>query len=247
MNKLLSLLCALLLLSLVVGVVGASTVINTTASKGGVFNGGFETGTGTQTGVGWIGSENYGWYSSYAGTGIITMFDANVSHSGSKSFKYNATSALSDFNVIQYPGGTVTVATLGKYGIEVKPSTTYKISFWIKSDGGKPRLIFDQYDSSAVLGTETVRGTAGTYDWTLDSVTITTDSDAKYEVINVGTTGTGISSYWIDDITLEEVVQDTYTGTSVQVKPVIQGVTSVDNIDQSSITNNTANGFGAIS
>jgi len=228
----------LLLLGLCVGGVQASTQLNYTASKGGVFNGGFETGTGTATASGWVGSENYGWYDLHGFVGEI-LYDANQSHTGTKSMKFYIPTANSGaYGYISENNPGWSIPTWKSHIVPLKPSTVYKYSAWVKTDsvsntygGGATILGLVMDSSNTVLSEITIfSGLTGTRDWTPYNSTFTTGSTAVYWVDNLGVTKES-GSVWFDDITLEEVVTDTQLTAKI-VKPVVQGVTSTDNIDQ---------------
>ena len=234
------LLLGLLLISfLIVAGVSASTQVNYTASKGGVVNGGFETGTGTATASGWVGSENYGWYAYYDTLTGFVMFDANYSHSGSKSLLISSTGSASS-------GKFISAQNLGNEApytrnlIPVKPSTVYRVSYWIKTTSVSTgvsqgaTLSLDEFTETAYnsVSYNTVGGyTTGTNDWSQKSYTWTTASGTTRLKIREKLVGETGSAYY-DDIQIEEIVTDTQSTAQV-VKPVVQGVTSVDNIDQS--------------
>lgn len=221
-----------------------------TASKGGVFNGGFETApafTAVQTASNWIdgtaaGSATRtanGWYVSRTATAVAVQYDSTVFHTGLYSLKLSATDATGRVNVYNTDG--VTLPLLADSAIPLKVSTTYKLSGWIKTNSGVGAsgawIDIIQYDSSAVVGT-TVSTTklSASQNWTYVSATFTSDSDAVYGRIALYDDVAGTAnSVWFDDITLEEIVTDTtFTGKEAEkIRPVLQAVTSRDNIDQS--------------
>jgi hypothetical protein len=220
-------------------------------SKGGVFNGGFElapTFVAVQTAINWIDgtaagsatNDVYGWY----GIGLNSFaisFDPIVTHSGKYSLKLSATAT--NGVVYAYQRSQVDFADLTKHGSRVKPLTKYKITVWIKTNNVAADAIYYryvQYDAAGILGTYAPSTKiSGTTDWQPIITTITTDSDAEYLVIDLWNAVTGnVSDAWFDDITLEEVVENTTFAGNIPtpVRPTTVGVTSTDNIDQSMTT-----------
>lgn len=234
----------------------ASTQVNYTASKGGVFNGGFETGSGSYNihdtvSVGtWIGSQNYGWVAypdNYIWSWGNVSYNTTSPITGTKSLTINITK----FN---YPSGELVVVetadgfnglTSADYGklIPVKPSTTYRTSmkmrYWADvnyASNGYAKLLLIQYTSAYAYITQTdgagiLTTPTGVSPITTYSNTITTSATTNYLVVAVKVKRAS-GTFDFDDITLEEVVTNTQA-TAQQVKPVIQGVTSTNNTDQS--------------
>jgi len=113
-------------------------------------NPGFEYGSGIRVGGdNWIGTEKYGWRvwtsAGLDGINATTMYDANTSHSGSKSMLQNVTYSF---------GANYSLLSVNHYGINTKehciivqPNITYNFSFWAKTDVGSfpnvPRLRMD--------------------------------------------------------------------------------------------------------
>jgi hypothetical protein len=219
--------------------------------KGGVFNGGFEFAppfVAVQTATGWIdgtaaGSatiDQYGWYASVSSVSGNFQFDSSVTHSGKNSLKISnpgITSSNIVVNTLYFD-----IAALSKYCSLLKASTKYRFTFWLKTnnttaDGAYVYLL--QYDTSAVQGTGISSSKlSGTNDWTCITTEFTSDADAGGSYLKIflaHNVAGNISDAWFDDITLEEVVEDTtFTGTiPTPVRPTIVGVTTTDNIDQS--------------
>jgi len=212
-----------------------------TASKGGVFNGGFELGTGAaaRTTSGWIEDEKYGWYAVSWTTAWAASFDATISHSGSKSLKLSTTDATGKTYIFNF-SSVITAADMTKSLPRIKPNTLYKLSAWVKTNNAAANAVYFasiQYDSSAVIGTTTDSSKlTGTNDWTLITTTLTSDADAEFLAIQLiyGVDG-NVADAWFDDIKLEEVVTNTtFLGkVAEKIRQVLQAVTSTDNIDTS--------------
>jgi hypothetical protein len=224
----------------------------TVASKGGVFNGNFELApslTAVQTASNWIDgtaagsatADQYGWWMYRTATAVAASFDSTISHSGKYSLKISTTDVTGNLFVSQDGASSATVVNLSKYCVLLKASTKYRFSYWLKTNNTTNVVgSLRQFDIAAVLGTVISPSTvSGTTDWTQYIVDFTSDADAggSYAKIVLYNNATGtIGDAWFDDITLEEVIEDT-TNTSQIPTPLlstITGVTSTDNIDQSS-------------
>jgi hypothetical protein len=216
-------------------------IATTVASKGGVFNGDFELGSGSVSSPGWIGSENYGWYGYNSNTATIS-YDTTVSRFGKQSIKIVSTTAgTSDLAAIYNYIGTTGYSQ--KYAIPLKPLTKYRVSCSVKTSGvtstNSKGFIFQFSEATSTLAVVTSHSStylSGTNDFTIITLEFTTAATTAYgfflQTGIVGETGT----VWIDNIIgPEEVIEDT-TNTSQIPTPLlstITGVTSVDNIDQS--------------
>ncbi|MCR4305478.1 MAG: right-handed parallel beta-helix repeat-containing protein [Candidatus Daviesbacteria bacterium] len=210
-----------------------------TASKGGVFNSGFELGTKDTavTASGIIGV-NSGWYLSEDAGQMSAELDTAVAVGGSASLKLEAIDT-SGGGVVYNTSG-VTLPILALEAIPLKVSTVYKLTLRAKTNlVGASGVWADviQYDSAAVVGTTvSTSKLSTTNDWTVLTVTFTSDNDAVYGRIGLQNSVAGtVNQAWFDNITLEEVVSDTtFTGkVAEKIRPVLQAVTSSDNIDQS--------------
>jgi len=210
-----------------------------TASKGGVFNGGFELGTKDTavTASGVIGV-NSGWYLSEDAGQMSAELDTAVAYKDTASLKLEAIDT-SGGGVVYNTSG-VTLPILSLEAIPLKVSTVYKLTLQAKTNlvgasGVWADLI--QYDSAAVVGTTvSTSKLSTTNDWTVLTVTFTSDNDAVFGRIALQNSVAGtVSQAWFDDVTLEEVVTDTtFTGkVAEKIRPVLQAVTSTDNIDNS--------------
>ena len=211
-----------------------------TASKGGVFNGGFELGTGTTSSSGWVGDEKYGVYTIllFGATGNIS-FDNTISHNGFQSLKIDKTNTSGGTQtLLGYLGGTgssLDVSILSKYAIPVKSSTSYKLSFWVKATGITPVAQLQFYKATGVRSTNNSVTMGVINDWTYITTTLTTASDVVFAVLSLDGQSATVGTTWFDDIKLEEVVTDTtFTGkVAEKARLTAQAVTSTDNIDQS--------------
>jgi hypothetical protein len=211
-------------------------IATTVASKGGVFNGDFELGSGSVTSTGWIGSENYGWYATITAAANAS-FDSTVSHSGKQSLKLSTTDGTG--KLYATCGAAATVTTIKKYCCPIKATTNYKTVVWIKTKGVAADAVYYtviQYDNNAnVLATTTSTKITGTTDWQPIVAAFTSEVGASFVRVvcwNFIVSATATDA-WFDDVALEEVVEDT-TNTSQIPTPLlstITGVTSVDNID----------------
>ena len=230
----------------------APTLLPVTASsKGGVFNGGFELGTKdtavTTSGV--IGV-NSGWYLSEDAGQMSAELDTAVALYGTSSLKLEAVDT-SGAGVVYNTSG-VTLPILSLEGIPLKASTKYRLTFWAKTnlvgaDGVYATL--DQYDSAAVAGTTaTTNKLSTTNDFTVITVSFTSDNDAAFGRIGLHNSVAGaVNQTWFDSsgFPLVEIVEDT-TNTSAIPTPLlttITGVTSTDNIDVNNWTGDTNAGM----
>ena len=210
-----------------------------TASKGGVFNGGFELGTKDTavTASGVIGV-NSGWYLSEDAGQMSAELDTAVAYKDTASLKLEAIDTSGGGVVYNTSGVTLPILSLG--AIPLKVSTVYKLTLQAKTNlvgasGVWADLI--QYDSAAVVGTTvSTSKLSTTNDWTVLTVTFTSDNDAVFGRIALQNSVVGtVSQAWFDDVTLEEIVTDTtFTGkVAEKIRPVLQATTSTDNIDNS--------------
>ena len=212
-----------------------------TASKGGVLrNIDGAVGDTPRTTNGWIEDEKYGFYVAGVATAWSAEFDSAVTRTGKFTLLLSGTDATGRLNV--YQSVTASLADGTKTGNVLKASTVYKMSIWTKGNGtlaSSARMSFIQYDSAAVAGTSVVTPwlSSGSQDWTLLTLTFTSNDDAAYGRFIFQKNGAGVESIWYDinSMTLEEVVTDTtFTGkVAEKIRPVLQAVTSIDNIDNS--------------
>jgi hypothetical protein len=217
-----------------------------TASKGGVLrNIDGAVGGVAITADAFVEDEKFGvWGESITG-GTSIEFDSAVTRTGRLTVKITTTNATGaacvqcGYNGIT--GATLNPARLAKYGIPLKPSTTYKITAPVKYAGlvSTSLLRFHPFDINGTrLTTSATTAESGTSDWVLRTLTFTTTSTAAYGIIFPAYTAAGdAQQVWVDwnSITFEEVVTNTtFTGkVAEKIRPVLQAVTSTDNIDQS--------------
>jgi len=232
----------------------STTIASTTASKGGVFNGGFELGSGTASSDAWIGAEAYGWVYLSTGTGSAT-YDTTVTHFGKQSMKLVGTVigagvyavVASNLNVL---GG----APAQNHYFRLKGSTKYRATIWIKTQGitavasGGVYAALCEFDSTLTGGlvVNTLNSyITGTQDFACYTITFTTAAATVYGSI-FGTIAFETGTAWFDDIAVEEVVEDAgYTGTiSTSLLSSIAGVTSITAIDQTQTLSSTGAAIG---
>jgi len=207
------------------------------------------TGDIAQTGNGaWIEDEKYGVLISRAATSISTEFDSAVTRTGRLTLKLSATDITG--KAVAYnglgSGATNTVSNLTKYGIPVKPSTSYIMKVYAKSTNAPVNGIFVNIATYDVSGTrkETAQSNklTGTADWTLLTTAFTTGATSVFFTYGLNNATAGnISDAWFDvnSMTLEEVSTITNSGASpAQFYPKVTAVSSTDNIDQSQVTSN---------
>lgn len=226
-----------------------------TASKGGVFNGGFETvppfTAATNTNARWIDgtaggsttNTEYGWGIVSLTASATAQFDTTVSRTGRASLRLDATDATGAIAVGNYANASTSIASERIY-LKIKPSTTYRAYCYAKTSTAVTNSVYMDFrelnaTTAATVATNSSNKLSGTSDWTILTTTFTTNVNTGYGVfiLRLGTAGQ-TQTAWFDDITLEEVVTDTtFTGkTAEKVRPVLQAVTSTDNIDQSADT-----------
>jgi hypothetical protein len=215
-----------------------------TASKGGVLrNIDGAVGDVAQTGTGWIEDEKYGFGLVRTATAVSAEFDSAVTRTGRLTLKLSTTDATGNLLVATMgTTGASLGATASKYGIPLKPSTTYRLSCYVKTSAvGSVTLGIHEHNSTGTrlaTGSFTTSALTGTNDWVLLTKTGITNASTAFANLILNNPGTGgASDAWFDvnSMTLEEVVTDTtFTGkVAEKIRPVLQAVTSTDNIDQS--------------
>ncbi len=221
-----------------------------TASKGGVFNGGFELSPGvtaTTTVNRWIDGTSggsttndvYGWYVS--GNDLTSAGFVADCFSGNFSIKLIQSAGGAGKYIVLSNGTSLSV--LNKNNIPFKDSTSYKLSFKYKTTGCPAGVVSDcyikRYDNGANLINPQL--VASENSWTTYSGVFTTGQNVIEGVFyfTLGNYGNGVNgnagqSIQFDDIKIEEVVIDTtFTGkVAEKIRPVLQSVTSTENIDQ---------------
>jgi len=168
-----------------------------TASKGGVFNGGFEI-DDTKT-----------------DSGATSSYETTIVYKGLRSLKIAYTTTAADY-----------VDLTDKWLIG--NGKTYKVRFMGYASVAKS-IKLNANGTSQTLGTFTI--TAGS--WNVYEAVFTASGD--YTSARFLGNDTTASNIYIDQLQLEEVVTDTtFTGkVAEKIRPVLQAVTSTDNIDQS--------------
>jgi hypothetical protein len=182
-----------------------------------------------------------------AGTGSA-MFDSTVTRTGRLSVKLSNTNTSGATRVNfcgpnSFSAISVSPSVLAQKGILVKPSTTYRLTGWIKTNNvvtNSVRFAVTQYNSSGTtVANTTSTPVNGTQDWTQVVYDFTSNASTNWLVI----TGTNnlpgnISDAWFDlnGLTLEEVTTINNTsGSPAYLYPKGIAVTSTDNIDQSQV------------
>lgn len=223
-------------------------------SSAGIYNGKVKVApifTAAQTASNWINGtaagssgEGYGWYFLVGASAVSCQFDPSVTHSEGYSIKISATNTTGMARV--FNSSTATLSGLSRNATKLKPNTKYRFSVWIKTFNVGTSGAFvqvRQYDTDAVLGTQAqTTYVSGTTDWTYYEYVFTSDSDAAYMFIALHnyTAGT-VSDAWYDDITLEEIIEDTgYTGTvPTSLLPIVTGVSTYNNMDIDKVAGDT--------
>lgn len=157
-------------------------------------------------------NDRFGWAQNTSGS-AETRFDTTEKHSGNASLKVSTT-ATGSFNEVDtlLPGASV--SKLVSHGIRVLPSTSYTLSYWMKTNAvsgdssSGASVVAREYNPAASNvannGGETVKVTR---DWTNYTVTFTTNSATRYVAIEARLYGhqgaaTLIMDAWFDDIEL---------------------------------------------
>ena len=154
----------------------------------------------------------YGWM--LAGTGTKeAYFDTSVFHNGNVSMKIS-TKAVASYGTI-YNGATAgSLSAVLKYGIKLKPSTSYTLSFWMKTNyvsgdsaAGAGAAVVERSGDGTALATNTSSYVKVTSDWTKYTKTFTTQATTDNCVIELrvyGHTGTAtlIMDAWFDEVVL---------------------------------------------
>lgn len=190
-----------------------------------VYNGNFEFAPPTNTALtsnnhwldgtsgGSLTNNLFGWGTVGNGGTVGTLFDNSTSHSGNYALKVSTLATGSHQQVAQ----TIAVGTASNiinYAIKVSPSTSYMISWWMKTTANSGAatsgagVILQEYNGAGTAGTSnTPQKITTTTDWTQYSFTWTTGSTAHFllaecQVAGNDGTGTLIMDAWFDDIVL---------------------------------------------
>lgn len=209
------------------------------------------------TANGWIEDEKYGFRGAQTATAWSAEFDSAVTRTGRLTLKLSNTDVTGRSAVIMgYNGGTsatLLVPALSKYAIPLKGSTSYRISIYIKTNNfaSQVPLALHQYavDGTRVTNTNATV-IAGTNDWTLRTITVTTGAATIWGVLSFNNSTAGnISDAWYDvnSMTLEEVSTITNSSSSpALLYPKVTAVSSTDNIDQSQVVSDSGGTLGAV-
>lgn len=240
-------------------ITGSSVLASNTVNAG-AFNGNFGIGSGSRLASaadGWVGSESYGWWMTRAtfggGSGYVAYETVDgrkcLTIEGKGLFKSGAsTSLFGVVNVDQYPGATLT-GTAQKYLIPVTAGDVIRISFKVFIHyNNVPGKIVARIGPTC-YNTSLARSTPS-YSWT-DVQTIgqwvdvveqfTVSAGCSYLTIApILASNPGAADFTANDakasftdIRVEKVLSVTNSGAySSPYLPTIQGVASVDNVDQ---------------
>lgn len=207
-----------------------------------VFNGTFESApaftAATTASARWIdgtaaGSttlDTWGWEIQTATGTVSAQYDTTTANSGTNSLRFSTLAVASriDTGIII---NASTASNVFKYGLPVIASSTYKISYAMKttlnsgasSSGAFLRVT--EFNSAGTAGT-TSNGTVlqATTSWTSYSFNVTVASTAAYislSPIIIGNTGTAtmIMDGWIDDIVVTQVSQ--LNGVDLPLGPIV--------------------------
>lgn len=216
---------------------------NTTVTTG-VFNGGFEIGSGTATTVAWIGSETYGWYwRPSTATGSAT-YDTTCTHGGKQSMKCAVTvNAGAAATGIINTNIDALIYTLKKNASPIVAGVKYRLSAWIKvesvSGGNGLSVTGYEYHATDYNGQARCTGLiTAAADWKYYYVDFTAAANSVFLRIDCRFENSTVGVAWFDDIKLEQLIEDTgFTGTTpTPLLSTIIGVTSVDNVDIDKLT-----------
>lgn len=229
-----------------------------TASKGGVFKA-IDSAAGDTpvTASGWVEDEKYGIYFNEYISSASAEFDSAVKRTGKFTVKLSLLDATGKGRIgIGIPtAAAASTADNSKNLVDVKPSTKYRFSCYVKTynvAANGVQIQIDEYPATfgARVAVTASSKLTGTNDWTLLTLEITTKANTgKLQLQGVMDVAGNVSDAWFDvnSMTLEEIVTDTtFTGKIAEkIRPVLQAVTSTDNIDQSQLTYGSTRAFGS--
>ena len=213
-----------------------------TANKGGILRCiDSATGDTARTTNGWIEDEKYGVYVySTAGT-IIAEFDSAVTRTGKFTAKASNTNTSGTVVLGLSPIGA-SVGNFNRNGRPIKPSTPYRLTCWVKTNNVAADAVYLNARELTNLNGSQVENYStkltGTNDWRLLTINFTTAVTSTFlQVLLYNYVAGNVSDAWFDvnSMTIEEIVTDTtFTGkVAEKIRPVLQAVTSTDNIDNS--------------
>jgi len=213
------------------------------------------TGDIARTTSGWIEDEKYGVYAFQVATAWSAEFDTDVTRTGTKTLKLSNTDATGRVVAVigadTNAGSTWAISSMFKYGIKIKPSTTYIFNCYVKTNNVATNGAYVGMRGYTSAGNVTVNVAAsnrltGTQDWTLCTITFNAGSTTEYVYLQFQNVVAGnISDAWFDinSMTLEEVSTISSPHTSLYY-PKFTAVTSTDNIDQSQVVSDNTNRLG---
>ncbi|MFA5871074.1 MAG: carbohydrate binding domain-containing protein [Candidatus Paceibacterota bacterium] len=205
------------------------------------------TGDIARTTNGAIENEMYGVYTVFIAS-TSAMIDNSVTYLGHKTLKISTldTSGRGRITFGLDPSSSVdyNVSTVKKVGIPVKPSTTYKFSCLAKTNNAYTNSVYlstrQISDTGVRVASEAISNRiSGTNDWTLLTITFTTEATASYMALgfydNVAG-NIGSANFALMSATFEEVLTiNNPSVTPALLYPKATAVTSNDNIDQSQV------------
>ena len=163
------------------------------------------TGDVARTTVGWIENEKYRWNMNIVTNGASAEFDSAVTRTGTKTLKLSTTDITGKFRCTigtESPTGTTTVVSKN-YFWPIKPSTSYTLSFYVKSTNLVSSLQINFYQFAPAFGdaltTAPTFTLSGTNDWTLKTATFTSEATAAWISMYILQTNAGnVSDFWLD-------------------------------------------------
>jgi hypothetical protein len=234
----------------------ATTFIEEQEIKGGVIrNIDQATGDIARTTNGWIEDEKYGVYFVADATTVSGEFDSAVTQTGRLTGYIKTTNATGKgrfvIGINSGTGPTLSATNLSKYGIQIKPSTSYRLKAKIKYNNIASAVILSVHEhdlAGSRLATPGLGNLSGTSDWVEKTISFTSNASTKYAVIQMGAAAAGdAQEFWVDinSMTLEEVSTITNSGsTPALFYPKVTAVSSTDNIDQSQVVSDNVGTIG---
>lgn len=160
------------------------------------------TGDTAKTTTGWIENRKYGWYHYQSVANSSAEFDTAVTRTGLKTLKLSNTDTTGVSDIFP-TSESITLAEKRSLLPTIKPSTAYVLSCWIKTNNTKVNACQIRIIQYAVDGTTgTISNSTvldGTNDWTLKTISFTSDATARYLWINLRNWKAGnVSDAWFD-------------------------------------------------
>jgi len=153
---------------------------------------------------GWLESEKFNWWLYRFGGTWSCEFDTAVTRTGTRTLLIQATDATGRGAVYNSIANGVTVARLYKHCVHVLPLTSYTLNCYVKTTDAAASSVFvftNQYNAAGTKGTVTSSNKlTGTNDWTLCTLTHTTDADARFLEIGliINVASATLQSAWFD-------------------------------------------------